>query len=51
MDEFRGQLSSFMNAKQDVFEYIAPDILEISVDIAKKIIKKEIMLNMELGVR
>ena len=25
-----------------MFEYIAPDILEISVDIAKKIIKKEI---------
>ena len=31
-----------MSAKQDVFEYIAPDILEISVDIAKKIIKKEL---------
>lgn len=31
-----------MNAKQEVFEYIAPDILEISIDIAQKIIKKEI---------
>ena len=31
-----------MNAKQEVFEYIAPDILEISVDIAKTILKKEI---------
>ena len=30
-----------MNAKKDVFEYIAPDILEISVEIAKTIIKKE----------
>jgi flagellar assembly protein FliH len=31
-----------MNAKKEVFEYIAPDILEISVNIAKKIIKKEV---------
>ncbi len=35
-------LGGFINAKQEVFEYIAPDILEISVDIAQKIIKKEI---------
>ena len=40
MEDFRKNLSEFMNAKQDVFEFIAPDILEISVDIAKKIIKK-----------
>jgi flagellar assembly protein FliH len=38
----KNSLSSFMQAKQEVFEYIAPDILEISVDIAQKIIKKEI---------
>ena len=31
-----------MNAKKDVFDYIAPDIMEISIDIAKKIIKKEV---------
>ena len=31
-----------MGAPKEVFEYIAPDILEISVDIAKKIIKKEL---------
>lgn len=42
IDQFRNELSHFMNAKKDVFEYIAPDILEISVDIAKKIIKREI---------
>ena len=42
IDHFRSELTNFMNAKKDVFEYIAPDILEISVDIAKKIIKKEI---------
>ena len=39
------ELKKFMNAKQDVFEYIAPDILEISVNIAKTIIKKEIDLD------
>jgi len=38
----REHLSNFVSAKKEVFEYIAPDILEISVDIARKIIKKEI---------
>ena len=42
MEVFRKGLSSFMDATKNVFEYIAPDILEISVDIAKKIIKKEV---------
>lgn len=42
MDVFRSQLAQFMSARKDVFEYIAPDILEISVDIAKTIIKKEL---------
>ena len=42
MQEFRESLTQFMNAPNDVYGYIAPDILEISVDIAKKIIKKEI---------
>ena len=42
LEDFRNQFSGFMSAKKDVFEYIAPDILEISVDIAKKIIKKEV---------
>lgn len=42
LDEFRAQLAQFMSAKKDVFEYIAPDILELSVDIAKTIIKKEV---------
>ena len=42
LDVFRAQLAQFMSAKKDVFEYIAPDILEISVDIAKKVIKKEL---------
>ena len=42
LENFRQSLNSFMNAKKDVFEYIAPDILEISVDIAKKKKKKEV---------
>ena len=42
LQQFRNQLTDFMQARQEVFEYIAPDILEISVDIAKKIIKKEL---------
>ena len=42
IDVFRKDITEFMNAPKNVFEYIAPDILEISVDIAKKIIKKEV---------
>ena len=42
IDNLRNSLGVFMSAKQEVFDYISPDLLEISVDIAKKIIKKEI---------
>ena len=42
IENFRKNFTGFMKAPKDVFEYIAPDILEISVDIAKKIIKKEV---------
>lgn len=42
IEALRTDIISFMKAPNDVFEYIAPDILEISVDIAKKIIKKEV---------
>lgn len=38
----RESIEDFISAKKEVFEYIAPDILEISVDIARKIIKKEL---------
>ena len=41
-------IEEFLKAKQEVFEYIAPDILEISVDIARKIVKKEIEQNPEI---
>lgn len=42
LENFRNEFVCFMNARKDVFEYIAPDILEISVDIARTIIKKEL---------
>jgi flagellar assembly protein FliH len=40
--QLRQAIENFVGVKQEVFEYIAPNILDISVDIAKKIIKKEI---------
>lgn len=42
IQEFKKAIAQFLKSKEDVFEYIAPDILEISVDIARKIVKKEI---------
>lgn len=42
IEDVKNAITSFLNAKQEVFDYIAPDILELSVDIAQKIIKKEL---------
>ena len=42
IQEVKNAITSFLGAKQAVCDYIAPDILEISVDIAQKIIKKEL---------
>ncbi len=44
----RSKIADFVSSKREVFEYIAPDILEISVDIAQKIIKKEVSQNPEI---
>lgn len=44
----KSAMAEFLRAKEEVFEYIAPDILEISVDIARKIVKKEIEQNPEI---
>ena len=41
IENIKASLAEVMNAKQEVYNSIAPDILEISLDIAKKIIKKE----------
>ena len=44
----KDSLNTFYGAKQEVYNAIAPDILDISLDIAKKIIKKEITENPEV---
>lgn len=45
INNLQEEIKKYMNAKDEVFQYIAPDILEISYDIAKKIIKQEIETN------
>lgn len=42
LEDVKNAITAFLSAKQDVFNYIAPDIVEISVEIAQKIIKKEL---------
>ena len=48
LQEIRDALGVFFTAKQDVYDSIAPDVLEISFDIAKKIIKKEVAENPDI---
>ena len=48
LQEIKDALNVFFTAKQDVYDSIAPDVLEISFDIAKKIIKKEVSENPEI---
>ena len=40
--DVKNSISSFLGAKQEVFDKVASSVMEISLDIAKKIIKKEI---------
>lgn len=42
LQRLRDGIDVFYGAKQEIFDAVAPDILEISLDIAKKIIKTEI---------
>lgn len=42
IDDVRNAINAFLGAKQAVLDYVAPNIMEISIDIAKKIIKREI---------
>lgn len=44
----REGIENFFGAKQAVMDSIAPDILEVSLDIAKKIIKKEAAENPDI---
>ncbi len=46
--QLRSQIMKFAGAEQAVFDAIAPEILAISVDIAKKIIKTEVQQNPDL---
>lgn len=48
LERVKESLEAFFNAKQEIYDNIAPDILEISLDIAKKIIKKETIENPEV---
>ncbi len=48
IEKVKESLEIFFNAKQEIYDNIAPDILEISLDIAKKIIKKETIENPEV---
>ena len=48
IEALRNSISAFYSAKQEVFDSIAPDILEIALDIAKKIIKKEVSENPDI---
>lgn len=48
IEQVKIAIEDFFKAKQDVFEYIAPDILEISIDIARKIVKHEIEQSPEI---
>ncbi len=48
IEDLKISIIEFMNAKQKVFDKIIPNVLEISVDIAKKIIKDEITENPEV---
>lgn len=48
IEKVKDGINVFFSAKQEVFDSIAPDILEISLDIAKKIIKKETIEHPEI---
>lgn len=48
IEELRESIAAYINAKQEVFDKIAPEILTISIDIAKKIIKKELSIAPEI---
>ena len=48
INELKNSISAFVNAKQEVFDAIAPYLMSIGVDIAKKIIKKEVSQAPEL---
>ena len=48
IESLKEAIEDFFRAKQDVYDEIAPDILEISLDIAKKSLKKKMSENPEI---
>lgn len=48
IENLRQSMDAFLGAKQKIYDMIAPDVLEISFDIAKKIIKKEVSQDSEI---
>ena len=48
IEYIKDSVKLFFDAPQRVYDDIAPDILDISIDIAKKIIKKEMSENPEI---
>lgn len=50
LQELKNSLGVFLNSAQEVYEQIAPEILSVSVEIAKKIIKKEVSESPEVLV-
>lgn len=48
ISQLKSEIMKFAGAEQAVFDAIAPEILAISIDIAKKIIKTEVQQNTDL---
>lgn len=47
---FKSNLGAFFNAEKRVFEAIAPDIIELSLEVAKKIIKHEVQTDPQIVI-
>ena len=46
----KSNIGAFMSAEKKVFDAIAPDIIEISLDIARKIIKHEVQVDPQIVI-
>lgn len=47
---FKSNLGAFLSSEKRVFEAIAPDLIEISLEIAKKIIKHEVQTDPQIVI-
>ena len=50
MVALKSNIGAFMSAEKKVFDAIAPDIIEISLDIARKIIKHEVQIDPQIVI-